>query len=719
MDRGNCSTISQDDVTEAIRHYSIYTQLKDTISGINMFECPSCSIGGCRIHVDGNSKLYNWTRRCGLQPDPFFDGRVGGIMIPDRVMDQVEEEIDALPGREQRHGHAVSKTCGAASFQKAGDKPHKFQGMDTSGVIFGVCQHLVVLGAGNTTAGERYARVNAVASLIAEQHNAVAIYGDLMCKWALWFKDIARLQAAAEPNNPDLPRFDVAALERVELLLSAVHAQTHSWPCRVLWSPIFKEGAGTENGEYAELTNAGFSRLGNSIKNCGRSGKNTRLQQYAIEHNTAKILSQAKLLAKKLDDNIKQLRKAEQEWAMEKEDLVRVHRVGLTGAGTAEAHVDEWTSEIKQAAERKMAAAGRGDDPRKEAMELNGAVNQLTFIKQYLKAVESIDQAVAGPGEELQAAVSKKMKELEMQLGRARRQAGNIAEASSSLELRSVCELMVATATQLDTHLAAVVRLGTAAHGAAHLREEAVDDIRALVGEVRDRLTAFKSTAGGDSELVRRTIKELSAYAVLKAQRDIEGLVWCMRKWVADITERATTSKQRTKLRGKLADADASLQQKAEGYNKLVGRMQAQPRPAMIDVGQVKRTFELPWEFDGVEEVRSSIPFKEKLRVCEKYHRIMRCREQTKLVVGSMRNYMVYYTSLKAELEIALQVDGEPMRGMVAMFHRSIDFCDMQLRQGHEKFGSSHPEVFIVDATTAAGRGLLQAARVVELVSGL
>lgn len=59
----------------------------DLASGKNYDDCPTCVLGGCGIHADGNSKLYTFQRSrparrtpCGYQVLP------GGsaLMIPDK-----------------------------------------------------------------------------------------------------------------------------------------------------------------------------------------------------------------------------------------------------------------------------------------------------------------------------------------------------------------------------------------------------------------------------------------------------------------------------------------------------------------------------------------------------------------------------------------------------------------------------------------------------------
>jgi hypothetical protein len=78
------TAIDQHGFGGTVRRYNVVRQQLDVLSGMNFHECPSCALGDCRVHIDGNMKMYNYRLRQGRLMQSAYRGRPGEILIPDR-----------------------------------------------------------------------------------------------------------------------------------------------------------------------------------------------------------------------------------------------------------------------------------------------------------------------------------------------------------------------------------------------------------------------------------------------------------------------------------------------------------------------------------------------------------------------------------------------------------------------------------------------------------
>jgi hypothetical protein len=154
---------------------------------------------------------------------------------PPQQQPQRQQQLEADMAVVMGAADPTPKLCGAASFKKAGDKPHKFAGLATSGCVLSVCQHLVITGVLNMTRGETYSLIYAMLVLNSiPRRRAVAVYGDLMCKWGTFCKAAARrTQLVPQATLLDVPRPTPQQLGGMSFMVSGVPVMTHSWPCRV------------------------------------------------------------------------------------------------------------------------------------------------------------------------------------------------------------------------------------------------------------------------------------------------------------------------------------------------------------------------------------------------------------------------------------------------------------------------------------------------------
>jgi hypothetical protein len=79
-------TIDQKAYTGAYRRYRLVGRLVDLAGGMNYDDCPTCVLGGCALHIDGNSKLYTWLRSFATRRAPCGYEELPGdsaLSIPD------------------------------------------------------------------------------------------------------------------------------------------------------------------------------------------------------------------------------------------------------------------------------------------------------------------------------------------------------------------------------------------------------------------------------------------------------------------------------------------------------------------------------------------------------------------------------------------------------------------------------------------------------------
>ena len=66
------------------RRYRVVQQLMLLLAGRNHHKCPVCTLGTCRAHIDGNSKLLTMQIRQQRTAPSVYEGLPGSIMLPDK-----------------------------------------------------------------------------------------------------------------------------------------------------------------------------------------------------------------------------------------------------------------------------------------------------------------------------------------------------------------------------------------------------------------------------------------------------------------------------------------------------------------------------------------------------------------------------------------------------------------------------------------------------------
>jgi hypothetical protein len=300
--------VNEKSLSKASHIWRAVDQLQDLLSGVNHHQCPGCAFGEARVHVDGNMKLltYKTARQSKRTTPSLYQLLPGNIMLSDWLVQSLEKKLDELMGisRKGMYGGNDGRTCGSSHFKKTFDKPISFSKLSTSGVILAGCQHMCVVGGCN-------------------------LYSDVM-----------------------LP---ADALDDVQCIVSGVHALTHAWYCRVRYSPLWRDKAGADDGEFVERDNAHFSRLQNSVKYCSIPEKTERLEESIRDWNAGHVASLGDYLIKRYEHATKGYSSAKA--AFEKK--VKAASVVLGDDAVTESKLDCWKQEIIAAAEAKHAEGPR------------------------------------------------------------------------------------------------------------------------------------------------------------------------------------------------------------------------------------------------------------------------------------------------------------------------------------------------------------------------
>jgi hypothetical protein len=103
---------------------------------------PQPGMQGCLVAVDLRCLPADAT----FGPRGIVDTCASLLHSPCRKVGHIATYLDEVHGIKRDE-----KTCGAAAFKKAGDRPVSFEGLSTSGCMLMGCQHMLLLGGLNTT----------------------------------------------------------------------------------------------------------------------------------------------------------------------------------------------------------------------------------------------------------------------------------------------------------------------------------------------------------------------------------------------------------------------------------------------------------------------------------------------------------------------------------------------------------------------------------------
>ncbi|XP_034546316.1 uncharacterized protein LOC117817673 isoform X2 [Notolabrus celidotus] len=263
-----------------VEFYTIYT-----VDVFHTFEelkvtAPACTQDIAAISVDGNRKMYRFSRTKGMGEKAYFDG---AFFAKDK---EVADFVEIVRNQVQPvHGKGV---CGKSQWTAAKETAKKSGSkVDEEGVEVAVCRHGVLFKALNMFRGEIFAYPLFLQKELAMAHNIEFICTDIMCKYYPY------LQRVCE-SFPDLH-----PLLRNKPFLSVMHAKGHSGKCEVQWGGRNQEGAGMTVGEEVEQVNSFLSRVALTTKYMTKSARTDMITTQARGWNVRKKKTLHKYLSQR------------------------------------------------------------------------------------------------------------------------------------------------------------------------------------------------------------------------------------------------------------------------------------------------------------------------------------------------------------------------------------------------------------------------------------
>ncbi|XP_063076858.1 uncharacterized protein LOC134466889 [Engraulis encrasicolus] len=313
---GRAGKISGDTFQKSFVEWCVAQETVREDLGISSFTCTACTPVMHAIAVDGNRKLYRFSKSTGPTKALFM----GKFLAMDEDVADFVEEVQST-GR-YTPGKAY---CGSAQFTAARERASKNPKQDEEGVEVAVCRHGVLLRGLNMFRGEVYAYPMFLQKDLASS-NPTFFCSDVMCRYWPYLESVSNSLPALKP------------LLDMKPLLSVMHARAHDGPCELKWSGRNQLGAGNTIGEEVEQVNSFLSRAGLSTKYMGKSARVDSLSILAIEWNKRKFHQMESMLARRYAKNMKRLDSEESTL----QEMKKAH--SLTPALQ-----EQWVSEVQQA----------------------------------------------------------------------------------------------------------------------------------------------------------------------------------------------------------------------------------------------------------------------------------------------------------------------------------------------------------------------------------
>lgn len=210
-----------------------------------LFECPACYDHQHSVHIDGNRKLYRFSKVKRSQQESYY---VGDFIVKDA---NVDEHLEMLGYSSETEGDDM---CGTTRWKAAKAVSKTMPNLDETGIVTGGCRHVVSQKAVNMFRGEIFGYSHYLHEKIFAPNNVQWLWQDVICKYWSW----AQSKHSLFPQSRALD---------MKPALSVMHAKAHSWHCQILWGGRWQHGAGGGAGEDMEQFFSYMSRWGSSTKN--------------------------------------------------------------------------------------------------------------------------------------------------------------------------------------------------------------------------------------------------------------------------------------------------------------------------------------------------------------------------------------------------------------------------------------------------------------------
>lgn len=232
-----------------------------------LFECPACYDHQHSVHINGNRKLYRFSKVKRSQQESYY---VGDFIVKDA---NVDEHLEMLGYSSETEGDDM---CGTTRWKAAKAVSKTMPNLDETGIVTGGCRHVVSQKAVNMFRGEIFGYSHYLHEKIFAPNNVQWLWQDVICKYWSW----AQSKHSLFPQSRALD---------MKPALSVMHAKAHSWHCQILWGGRWQHGAGGGAGEDMEQFFSYMSRWGSSTKNMLPETRVDHLTEAASFWNSRKI----------------------------------------------------------------------------------------------------------------------------------------------------------------------------------------------------------------------------------------------------------------------------------------------------------------------------------------------------------------------------------------------------------------------------------------------
>ncbi|XP_065895222.1 uncharacterized protein [Dysidea avara] len=360
---GRISTINQSAFIKAFEEYRYCMMELLQLGRHPILDCPACYGNQHSIHVDGNRKLYRFTKVPRGVRSSYYEGT---FIVKNTEVDSHLKDVGY-------HSDNVTGICGTSRFKAAKASSKTMKTLDETGLVVAGCRHVIAQKAVNMFRGELFGYTHYLHMNEFVSRGVNYFFHDVICQYWPW---------ASRQNFPS----PAGALEIVPCL-PAMHAKAHSWHCSVLWGGRWQDESGAGSGEDMELLFSYLSRWG-LTKYMLAYRREEFLTEAAVFWNVRKIRTIPKMLKQKLVKTTEKLLKLES-----KLNEIRLR----TGCTLTTDELDSLKQQIQRIARNELHSEEQHltDDKEKYFLLWNNS-GVAAQLREYNASNTSIDSIVTG-----------------------------------------------------------------------------------------------------------------------------------------------------------------------------------------------------------------------------------------------------------------------------------------------------------------------------------
>ncbi|XP_065919720.1 uncharacterized protein [Dysidea avara] len=241
---GRIPTINPTAFSKALSEWKYCQYEKQKLKGVPLLDCPACYSNQHSVHIDGNKKLYRFSKVPRGSRKSYYDG---AFIAKNEDVDDHLALIGYFDETLMRDDQ-----CGSTRWKAAKAVSRTMPSLDETGLEVGGCRHAIAQKAVNMFRGEIYGYAHYLHTKVFAPRNVSYFWEDIVCKYWPW----ARNKEHLFPGSMDMIP-----------CLSVMHGKAHSWPCGIIWGGRWQDGAAGGSGEDMEQLFSNLSRWAFSTKN--------------------------------------------------------------------------------------------------------------------------------------------------------------------------------------------------------------------------------------------------------------------------------------------------------------------------------------------------------------------------------------------------------------------------------------------------------------------